>query len=52
MTTKRKKNEIFFVRETPDSYVIDWDQTKPISKREMERRRVASKKTGKTKKAA
>jgi hypothetical protein len=51
MATKRKKQEIFFVKEMPDDY-IDWSQTKPITKRELERRRLASKKTGKTKKAA
>ncbi|MFI5205592.1 MAG: hypothetical protein ACHQVK_01505 [Candidatus Paceibacterales bacterium] len=51
MAAKSKKNEIFFVRETPDSYIINWSQTKPISKREMERRLKESKKTAKTKKA-
>jgi hypothetical protein len=51
MATKRK-NEIFFVKETPDNYVIDYSQLKPISKREFERRLKASKKSGKPKKAA
>ncbi len=51
MATKHKKNELFFVKEMADDY-IDWSRTKPISKRELERRRLASKKTGKTKKAA
>jgi hypothetical protein len=51
MATKRK-NEIFFVKETPDSYIIDYSQLKPISRREFERRLKASKKGTKTKKVA
>jgi hypothetical protein len=51
MATKRKKNELFFVKEMPDDY-IDYSQLKPISRREFERRLKASKKSVKPKKAA
>jgi hypothetical protein len=51
MATKHKKKELVFVREMREDY-IDWKQTKPVSKPELERRRLTSKKSNRAKKAA
>jgi hypothetical protein len=52
MKTKPKKNELFFVKEMPDNYEIDFKNSREVSEKEFQQLLKDSKKKSSIKKAS